>query len=465
MASKRSTVTWKIPAKSNAKDDIYQKDRISVTREIQEHSYSDTFMSDSYSDTFVSSSMTRSQNGNSETENGKPLSSKSKLFSSNFLYAKTKHEQSISVEESSIQEATHLETARNVTDALETVQEISYRTEDFESFTGTDISDTHPPSNTFTSYTNTFESEYTDTFESEERTNADSKVELSDESEIKPSISNSYRTRCEDDENLLDQSYIAPGFNGKLLPGEDEDTDEGETLADDYSYSFTFEPTVTHQESGASYELSLLSGEDAIAAKKFLQSQVRNLRQKHEDPKGLQLASMDIDDDDDEVEDPYLKHYCKKKVKLLKTKRAQPECLPAKLEPIAHPLSRPAFMGESIEEYGVPETVMERARLNRIMAAMSKAAKEDFHEPRKCQECSLKKQELDLEDAQRQFVRAHTMRLKNKAMDNRVEEHLLKMNTVSMVAELARELPRHSDRPEQVMDRLLEPLLGKNVMR
>ena len=46
--------------------------------------------------------------------------------------------------------------------------------------------------------------------------------------------------------------------------------------------------------------------------------------------------------------------------------------MPAKLEPIAHPLSRPAFMGESIEEYGVPETVMERARLNRIMAAMSK---------------------------------------------------------------------------------------------
>lgn len=182
MASKRSNVTWKIPVKRNAKEDNSQKDNHSVTYEqasfAQDNSYSETFMSDSYSDTFVSSSMTCSRNGSGETEHGKQFSSKSKLFSNNFLNAKTKSEQSVSVEESSIQEATQLETARNVTDALETVQEMSSRTDDFESFTGkssrtdefesftgNDISETHPPSNTFTSYT-----DYSDTFESEEQT-------------------------------------------------------------------------------------------------------------------------------------------------------------------------------------------------------------------------------------------------------------------------------------------------------
>jgi hypothetical protein len=34
---------------------------------------------------------------------------------------------------------------------------------------------------------------------------------------------------------------------------------------------------------------------------------------------------------------------------------------------------------------------------------------------------------LDFEDAQRQFVNAHAKRLKNKMMDSKVEDHILKM--------------------------------------
>jgi hypothetical protein len=37
------------------------------------------------------------------------------------------------------------------------------------------------------------------------------------------------------------------------------------------------------------------------------------------------------------------------------------------------------------------------------------------------------KSELDEEDARRQFVTAHAKRLKNKLMDAKVEEHMLKM--------------------------------------
>lgn len=37
------------------------------------------------------------------------------------------------------------------------------------------------------------------------------------------------------------------------------------------------------------------------------------------------------------------------------------------------------------------------------------------------------KSRLDMEDSQRQFATAHAKRLKNKLMDVKVEEHLLKM--------------------------------------
>ena len=37
------------------------------------------------------------------------------------------------------------------------------------------------------------------------------------------------------------------------------------------------------------------------------------------------------------------------------------------------------------------------------------------------------KLQLDEEDARRQFVTAHAKRLKNKLMDAKVEEHMLKM--------------------------------------
>ena len=38
-------------------------------------------------------------------------------------------------------------------------------------------------------------------------------------------------------------------------------------------------------------------------------------------------------------------------------------------------------------------------------------------------------------------------------------------NSVSMIAEIARSLPRASEKPEKILDQLFEPLLGKNVMR
>jgi len=34
-----------------------------------------------------------------------------------------------------------------------------------------------------------------------------------------------------------------------------------------------------------------------------------------------------------------------------------------------------------------------------------------------------------------------------------------------MIAEIARGLPSHAEHPDKIMDRLFEPLLGKNVMR
>ncbi|XP_060595377.1 uncharacterized protein LOC132749584 [Ruditapes philippinarum] len=165
-------------------------------------------------------------------------------------------------------------------------------------------------------------------------------------------------------------------------------------------------------------------------------------------------------------EDDYLKHFCRKKLKLLKKKKLASEADDESEDDISgESVTSSSTQHRLLSDYGLPDSVLERAKITNILSAMKRAAKEEIHDPRKCRECRDMKSQLDEEDARRQFVTAHAKRLKNKLMDAKVEEHMLKMNSVSMIAELARTLPRSSEKPEKIFDQLFEPLLGKNVMR
>jgi len=218
--TKKTTVTWRLQPTSERQlespSDNYDYSN-TFEPDSNEYEYSDTFIGcDSYSDTFMSASSNSFEKSRSSVKaNSSAFNSKSKQQGS-AVFKKVKKEHSVSFEDTdiSIQEATLLETAKNVTDALETVLEVDSQTDNFEdsTFGGEDISDTHPPDT------------YTDTFDSEDKTRADSQYDATQASETQgssgthPSKSYEYSSAAStysEEDSLLDHSFIAPDRNCK----------------------------------------------------------------------------------------------------------------------------------------------------------------------------------------------------------------------------------------------------------
>lgn len=214
--SKKQMVTWKDVesdsknsetsfVETTAREFVYSN---TFEESAHEPIYTDTFVEDSnsysYSNTFINEPSTVA----SKHENREGLFSASKINNN-------EHTVSFGDSETSIQEATHLETTRNVTEMLETVLEVDSdlsRTQDFDTM----ISETNPLFS------------YTDTFESSERTKLDSHYEddfTEETATLASSRSDTYSTMSgtktrktffsEDDYSLLDRSFIAPDYNGK----------------------------------------------------------------------------------------------------------------------------------------------------------------------------------------------------------------------------------------------------------
>lgn len=467
--SRKGVVKWNIPQSepnsnssktqkltANLDDSVSEKYVYSDKFEDQtfQQTYSDTFTSDSYSDTFM--------DGSSQTANGSDKNGSTDI--------KTVISLRTSVDASEIQEATNLETAR--TEMLETVIEVESDNSYTEGQSGT-LKTTHDTDITkdhSREYLNTRTSDshiYSDTFESSEKTKAESHYDDTRESQSgRSDYSDSFSTRTyteysDEDEGLLDRSYIAPDYDGKSLT----DDEYEDTYDDDYSYTFEATETSTyihHDPEKARIEAEEINIAEQ-AKKDFMKAVLAKLKSTPE-KKWAKLETVPTSAEEVE-EDDYLKHYCKKKIKLLKKKKHMNKGVNEGDEVSEMTDSSASLQGELLSDYGLPDTVLERVKMNNILSAMRRAAKEEIHDPAKCPDCRETKTKLDEEDAQRQFVQIHAKRLKSKLMDLKVEDHLLKMNSISMIAELARELPRATEKPEKIFDKLFEPLLGKNVMR
>ncbi|KAL4230820.1 hypothetical protein ACF0H5_011194 [Mactra antiquata] len=451
MTARKVTIKWNIPQSSTDEDSTSDKNVYSDTF-VEDKSTcqynSDTFLSESYSDTFVNetlkTSFSKEQNkDDSSTENIRTAIS----FRTSF-------------DESEIQDATFLETAQ--TGALETVMEVD------SDLSSTGVTDTFRTSYEEDTLSNDpskslAPDSYSDTFESSERTKLDSQYQATHEmvsarsTDTKSYDSKSYTDYSSDDDSLLDRSYIAPDYDGKALTD-----DEDESHDDDYS--FTFEPTDTtsypmYDHGKVKYDSQQFNISEQ-KKKDFVKSLVQKLRAKP-DKKASGLKILPVESTPME-EDKFQRYFCKKKLKMLRKKKDTE--VDVYTETTDNEVTE-QYSGKLLSDYGITDSVLERAKITNIMSAMKRAAEEEIHEPKKCPECRELKSRLDAEDAERKFVTTQARRLKNKIMDARVEEHLLKMNSISMIAELARTLPKHSERPEKILDKLFEPLLGKNVMR
>lgn len=216
--SRKTTVTWKVPEHASTdhspRTDTHTEQYVysntfedsanePVYTDTFVDAYTDTFIDDSYSDTFI---------------NDGTMTIKTDITDNRTCYhtarpGRGEHTVSFADSDTSIGEATYLETGRNVslTDVLETVLEVDSdlsRSQDLN----TVVSDTHPPTS------------YTDTFESVERTELDSQEEYDTSQDTLSYQSSGYsRSRSkrgrsfytDEDDSTLDHSFIAPDYNGK----------------------------------------------------------------------------------------------------------------------------------------------------------------------------------------------------------------------------------------------------------
>lgn len=440
--AKKGSVKWNIPevlerrksprtprSARSVGDSVSERYAYTDTFEEPSHShlYTDTFLSesqDSYSDSFVNGSTGKSSSRNGQSDIQTVIST-----------AVSRGD-------------THIDTAFSATEAIVTVIEVGTEAIDTavsETAIDTLYSETHPPET------------YTDTFDTYEHTEDDYSQTESGRSLTKSYTEGSQRS----------YSYSKTDrFSGSTSFGEKSTspryTEDESYTEDDYSY--TFEPTeissqvhlVDPAEIERETEIQL---QTEVAQKDFIELTIQRLkRDRSIQPTKPQLSHLNKK----EGKDKYVSHYCKKKIKLLRNKQKNGDIQIDK-ENGPHPLE--SAKPTQITDYGLSPIVLERMKIKRTLSAMEKAAKEEYHEPRHCQTCREKKAELDALEAEKLFTQSRAKALQNKIIDAQVEEHLLKMNSVSMIAEIARSLPKASEKPEKIMDQLFEPLLGKNVVR
>ncbi|KAL6479652.1 hypothetical protein MHYP_G00106850 [Metynnis hypsauchen] len=142
-----------------------------------------------------------------------------------------------------------------------------------------------------------------------------------------------------------------------------------------------------------------------------------------------------------------LKTYCKRRLKHIEQQKPSLEC-----EEKHQKRNRTSIkLAESISAQNVPVRFMCTLKLKTFREEMKKGAEQDFHEPFRCRACLAKQADLALN----YFIRKKTNQLRAQLLDERIQSHLYNKDTVCLLGELLKDLPKPSDDPCEIWQRLL----------
>ncbi|KAL2077783.1 hypothetical protein ACEWY4_027287 [Coilia grayii] len=79
-----------------------------------------------------------------------------------------------------------------------------------------------------------------------------------------------------------------------------------------------------------------------------------------------------------------------------------------------------------------------------------KAAEMEFHDPQHCRSCQVKQAELAHDD----FIRRKMTQLQSPLLEGKIQSHWLNRNSICLIGEAVRELPRPTDNPSVVWQAL-----------
>eukprot|EP00062_Callorhinchus_milii_P001135 gi/632935900/ref/XP_007891694.1/ PREDICTED: uncharacterized protein C8orf48 homolog [Callorhinchus milii] len=117
-----------------------------------------------------------------------------------------------------------------------------------------------------------------------------------------------------------------------------------------------------------------------------------------------------------------------------------------------HPSSPLAIASSPQQVCIVPRQLVNRVHRKCILDTVRQAMETDMHQPSKCPGCLAKKAEL----AEVNFLRVKKLQLEGAFLQEKLEEHLYLRDSLTLIGEILKDLPKPSDDTDVVWKRLIQ---------
>ncbi|VDI52121.1 Hypothetical predicted protein [Mytilus galloprovincialis] len=317
-------------------------------------------------------------------------------------------------------------------------------------------------SESFPTYSDTFE---TDDFESHPKSDDDSYQ--SRESKYAETESNYTDTdskyTSEETQSYGTRTLESVAESTTPRYSSDDFEDETYSYSESYEYSSTFEPDDEMSSLGVVTDLETIQREEELKKKSeeakenyisTLISNMRNKRFKDTDITELSLIEpikTEAKIIDEETEN-YQQRFMKRKMAILKHKRKHG------MKPMRE-LPWPGKRDVHVTEYGLDPQIVEKLKIKNLITKMGNAAKCELHDPKRCRECREYEKELDEEAAKRHFIRIKKSQIQKDITENQLEKHIIRMNPINLIGELAKSLPRPTADPAEITEQMNQGLM------
>lgn len=322
------------------------------------------------------------------------------------------------------------------------------------------IKEVTKPADSLQTYTDTFETEYSEKeFDSYSATYTE--YESGKTTDTKYSRTDSQRTASTNDET---QSYrtqtlesVAESTTDRYSSDEFELDDEPYSYSESYEYSSLFEPT--DEPSTIIQDPEVLKKEEELrkiseeAKENYITTLINNMRNRRfKDTDITELSLIEPTEVKAEVidkeTDNYSHRFIKRKMALLKHKRKHGR------KPVEEKQWPGLQKSCHVTEYGLDPQIIERLKCKNLITNMENASKYDIHDPKRCRECRAYERKIDEEAARRHFIRIKKSQIQKDITENQFQQHLIKMDPINLIGELAKSLPRCTADPAEITEQL-----------
>ncbi|XP_048770691.1 uncharacterized protein LOC125676863 [Ostrea edulis] len=250
----------------------------------------------------------------------------------------------------------------------------------------------------------------------------------------------------------------SPTPESYTLTFEDELELEREYSADfeDYDYTDTFLPTESLENLEKIRKADELKKIGQEAEENFVSAMITHIKQQPmRDTDISALIDKELEGTDHEDLDKHSKRFINKKIQQLKQRIKRGGQDQKHGEETNKWESKET---RCISNYGVHPAILDKLRLYNFINDMEKAAQTKIHDPKMCRECRAHHLSLDVAAAERNFIRLKTREIRQREMEDNYHKHLVKMDSINLIADIARSLPRPTEDPKTIEDMLFRGL-------